>query len=69
MTPRQPGGTSTRCQRPIDEESGMEYRSATARDAKVIARLHADSWRRNYRGAYSTSTLLMPRSAVESAAA
>jgi predicted N-acetyltransferase YhbS len=31
----------------------MEYRDATAEDIAVIAQLHADSWRRNYRGAYS----------------
>ena len=35
----------------------MEYRKATARDAEAIARLHADSWRRNYRGAYSDAFL------------
>ncbi|HEY1828857.1 MAG TPA: GNAT family N-acetyltransferase [Acidimicrobiales bacterium] len=28
-------------------------RSATADDARAIAALHADSWRRHYRGAYS----------------
>ena len=28
------------------------YREATERDADAIATLHADSWRRNYRGAY-----------------
>jgi ribosomal protein S18 acetylase RimI-like enzyme len=30
----------------------MKYRAATASDVDAIARLHADSWRRNYRGAY-----------------
>jgi len=35
----------------------MEYRSADARDALAIAGLHADSWRRNYRGAYSDAFL------------
>jgi ribosomal protein S18 acetylase RimI-like enzyme len=30
----------------------MEFRDATADDAEAIAGLHADSWRRNYRGAY-----------------
>lgn len=30
----------------------METRRATARDVEAVARLHADSWRRNYRGAY-----------------
>ena len=29
----------------------MEYRVATARDVEAIAGLHADSWRRHYRGA------------------
>ena len=32
-------------------------RPATRRDADVIAALHADSWRRSYRGAYSDSYL------------
>ena len=31
----------------------MELRPATAEDSPAIALLHADSWRRNYRGAYS----------------
>ena len=35
----------------------MKYRTATAHDADAIARLHADSWRRNYRGAYLDSFL------------
>lgn len=30
----------------------MESRAATANDIGAIAGLHADSWRRNYRGAY-----------------
>jgi ribosomal protein S18 acetylase RimI-like enzyme len=30
----------------------MHYREATALDIEAIAGLHADSWRRNYRGAY-----------------
>jgi hypothetical protein len=28
------------------------YREATAHDVEPIAALHAESWRRNYRGAY-----------------
>ncbi|TQS39512.1 GNAT family N-acetyltransferase [Cryptosporangium phraense] len=32
-------------------------RPATAADAPAIARLHADSWRRHYRGAYADSFL------------
>jgi ribosomal protein S18 acetylase RimI-like enzyme len=35
----------------------MEYRPATASDIDAIAGLHADSWRRHYRGAYSDSYL------------
>jgi ribosomal protein S18 acetylase RimI-like enzyme len=35
----------------------MEYRQATARDVEAITQLHADSWRRNYRGALSDSFL------------
>jgi len=35
----------------------MECRPATASDAEAIADLHADSWRRNYRGAYLDSYL------------
>lgn len=31
----------------------VTLRVATAEDAAVVARLHADSWRRHYRGAYS----------------
>jgi GNAT superfamily N-acetyltransferase len=33
------------------------FRLATAADADAIARLHADSWRRHYRGAYSDAFL------------
>jgi ribosomal protein S18 acetylase RimI-like enzyme len=35
----------------------MKYREATALDVDAIAGLHADSWRRNYRGAYSEAFL------------
>jgi ribosomal protein S18 acetylase RimI-like enzyme len=35
----------------------MRLRSAGIDDAEGIARLHADSWRRHYRGAYSDSFL------------
>lgn len=35
----------------------MELRAATARDVELIAALHAESWRRNYRGAYLDSYL------------
>jgi GNAT superfamily N-acetyltransferase len=42
------------------EASGIpetHYRAAGAADAQAIARLHAASWRRNYRGAYSDAFL------------
>jgi ribosomal protein S18 acetylase RimI-like enzyme len=35
----------------------MIYRRATAEDVEGIAALHADSWRRHYRGAYSDAFL------------
>jgi ribosomal protein S18 acetylase RimI-like enzyme len=35
----------------------MKYRQAAVRDAAAIAGLHADSWRRHYRGAYLDSYL------------
>jgi len=35
----------------------VRYRRAVARDIPGIAELHADSWRRNYRGAYLDSYL------------
>ena len=35
----------------------MKTRTATERDVEAIAHLHADSWRRNYRGAYLDSYL------------
>jgi len=35
----------------------MELRPATAHDVDAIAGLHADSWRRNYRGAFLDSFL------------
>ncbi len=35
----------------------MHYRAATARDVEAIAALHADSWRRHYRGALSDAFL------------
>ena len=36
---------------------GISYRRATAADVQAVAALHADSWRRNYRGAYLDSFL------------
>lgn len=35
----------------------MQFRLATRSDAGAIAALHAESWRRNYRGAYSDAFL------------
>lgn len=35
----------------------MQYRPATSADAEAVARLHADSWRRAYRGIYSDEFL------------
>jgi len=35
----------------------VRFRSASAIDAQAVARLHADSWRRHYRGAYSDAFL------------
>jgi GNAT superfamily N-acetyltransferase len=37
--------------------SDVRFRSASASDAPAIAALHADSWRRHYRGAYSDAFL------------
>jgi ribosomal protein S18 acetylase RimI-like enzyme len=37
--------------------SEVTYRVATPDDAEGIAHLHADSWRRNYRGAFSDAYL------------
>jgi ribosomal protein S18 acetylase RimI-like enzyme len=36
---------------------GLRFRAAGLDDAEQVARLHADSWRRHYRGAYSGSYL------------
>jgi ribosomal protein S18 acetylase RimI-like enzyme len=37
--------------------SEVTYRAATEHDVEGIAHLHADSWRRNYRGAFSDAYL------------
>jgi ribosomal protein S18 acetylase RimI-like enzyme len=39
------------------EHAGMRYREATADDVEAIAQLHADSWRRNYRGSFRDAFL------------
>ena len=36
---------------------GLRFRLAGPADAQAVARLHADSWRRHYRGAYSDAFL------------
>jgi ribosomal protein S18 acetylase RimI-like enzyme len=43
--------------RSIASATQVCFRAARAADADSIAALHADSWRRNYRGAYSDSFL------------
>ncbi|MHB8451846.1 MAG: GNAT family N-acetyltransferase [Mycobacteriales bacterium] len=35
----------------------LQFRCARVTDAETLARLHADSWRRHYRGAYSDAFL------------
>ena len=40
-----------------DRRLDLQFRAAGPGDADGIARLHADSWRRHYRGAYSDSFL------------
>lgn len=37
--------------------TGPRYRAAGADDAQAVAALHADSWRRHYRGAFSDAFL------------
>jgi ribosomal protein S18 acetylase RimI-like enzyme len=39
------------------EDLLVEYRRASEQDIEPIAAIHADSWRRNYRGAYSDAFL------------
>ena len=41
----------------ICQHRDVEYREATADDAEAIAGLHADSWKRHYRGAFLDSFL------------
>jgi ribosomal protein S18 acetylase RimI-like enzyme len=36
---------------------GLQFRLAWPADAQAVAKLHADSWRRHYRGAYSDAFL------------
>lgn len=41
----------------LAESGALEFRVAAPADADDVARLHADSWRRHYRGAYSDAFL------------
>lgn len=41
----------------VPEDHAVSYRDATGDDAEAIAALHADSWRRHYRGAFLDSFL------------
>jgi ribosomal protein S18 acetylase RimI-like enzyme len=41
----------------VQSSGDLELRRASAADADAIAALHADSWRRHYRGAYSDDYL------------
>ena len=50
-------GARTRAPDPIVTPMPIELRQAHAGDAAAIAALHADSWRRHYRGAYSDAFL------------
>ena len=42
---------------PTPRTGRLRWRLATAADAEAIAKLHAESWRRHYRGAYSDAFL------------
>ncbi|HUA10664.1 MAG TPA: GNAT family N-acetyltransferase [Solirubrobacteraceae bacterium] len=39
------------------QPANISFRDARAADAQAVAELHADSWRRSYRGAYADSFL------------
>jgi ribosomal protein S18 acetylase RimI-like enzyme len=41
----------------MEQHHAVEFRDATRADAEAIADLHADSWRRHYRGVYLDSYL------------
>jgi len=41
----------------VTSPDDLRFRTATAGDAVAVAGLHADSWRRHYRGAYSDAFL------------
>jgi GNAT superfamily N-acetyltransferase len=42
---------------PAADTNGLRFRAACAGDARAVAMLHADSWRRHYRGAFSDAFL------------
>jgi ribosomal protein S18 acetylase RimI-like enzyme len=50
-------GKTTAPGEPIARLDAVRFRLASADDAEQIAVLHADSWRRHYRGAYADSFL------------
>ena len=39
------------------DPAGVSFRAAGRDDARAVAELHADSWRRHYRAAYSDAFL------------
>lgn len=41
----------------MPEPADLSFRAACGEDARAIAELHADSWRRHYRGAFSDAFL------------
>jgi Acetyltransferase (GNAT) family len=41
----------------MPDQAGLKFRAAAADDAQAVAELHADSWRRHYRGAYADAFL------------
>jgi GNAT superfamily N-acetyltransferase len=41
----------------VPDPAGVSFRSARPDDARAVAELHADSWRRHYRGAFSDAFL------------
>jgi GNAT superfamily N-acetyltransferase len=41
----------------VTEQAGPHFRLARPADAEAVARLHAESWRRHYRGAYADAFL------------
>jgi ribosomal protein S18 acetylase RimI-like enzyme len=41
----------------VERPEQLSFREAAAADAAAVAALHADSWRRNYRGAYADEFL------------